>query len=129
GYPGGHALIAAIEPVQALKKDHGFKPAAVERAEAGPSRYTCDKLCYPLPQTGLEAKFSMPYTIARGIMDDAIGFDTFTDRMVQEPAAQELTKRISMYEHEGIEKAWKGGSRPVNVRIHLRAGRMPARQV
>jgi len=128
-YPCGVALHPAIDAVHALKKEHAFKPSDVERAEAGATRYTCDKLCYPLPQTGLEAKFSMPYTIARGIMDEAIGFDTFTDRLVQEPAAQELTKRISMYEHEGIEKAWKGGSRPVNVRIHLRDGRLLERQV
>ena len=82
-----------------------------------------------MPQTGLEAKFSMPYTIARAILDDSIGFDTFTDRLVQDETAQALTRRISMYVHDGIESAWKGGSRPVNVRLTLRDGRVLERQV
>ena len=34
-----------------------------------------------------------------------------------------------MYVHDGIESTWKGGSRPVHVRIHLRDGRILERQV
>ena len=35
-----------------------------------------------------------------------------------------------MYVHDGIEEStWKGGSRPVHVRIHLRDGRILERQV
>ena len=98
-------------------------------AEAGVTRYTFDKLCYLVPQTGLEAKFSMPYTIARALLDRSIGFDTFTDRLVQDERAQALTRRISMYVHDGIESAWKMGSRPVNVRLRLRDGRVLERQV
>jgi len=97
--------------------------------EAGVTKYTFDKLCYLLPQTGLEAKFSMPYTIARAILDESIGFDTFTDALVREERAQALTRRISMYVHDGIESAWRMGSRPVNVRLRLRDGRLLERQV
>jgi 2-methylcitrate dehydratase PrpD len=128
-YPCGVALHPAIDAVHALKAEHGITAAEVESAEAGVTRYTHDKLSYLVPQTGLEAKFSMPYTIARALLDDAIGLDTFTDRLVQDGPAQELTRRISMYVHEGIEGSWKGGSRPVNVRIRLRDGRVLERQV
>ena len=34
-----------------------------------------------------------------------------------------------MYVHDGIEGAWKGGSRPVHVRLTLRDGRVLERQV
>jgi 2-methylcitrate dehydratase PrpD len=71
----------------------------------------------------------MPYTIARAILDDSIGFDTFTDRLVQDERAQALTRRITMYIHDGIEGTWKGGSRPVNVRLTMRDGRVRERQV
>jgi 2-methylcitrate dehydratase PrpD len=71
----------------------------------------------------------MPYTIARAIMDDSIGFDTYTDALAKDPTAQQLARRITMYVHDGIENTWKGGSRPVNVRIHLRDGRVLERQV
>jgi 2-methylcitrate dehydratase PrpD len=128
-YPCGVALHPAIDAVHALKKEHAIDPDDIASVEAGVTRYTFDKLCYLTPQTGLEAKFSMPYTIARAILDDSIGFDTFTDRLVREEKARALTRRVSMYVHAGIEEAWKMGSRPVNVRIHLRDGRVLERQV
>jgi 2-methylcitrate dehydratase PrpD len=128
-YPCGVALHPAIDAVHALKKEHAFKADDVVSGEAGVTKYTFDKLCYLVPQTGLEAKFSMPYTIARSILDDRIGFDTFTDRWVHDAAAQALTRRISMYVHDGIEGAWKMGSRPVHVRLRLRDGRVLERQV
>src|SRR5215813_2758524 len=128
-YPCGVALHPAIDAVHALKNEHEFKPGDVVSAEAGATRYTYDKLCYPVPKTGLEAKFSMPYTVARSILDDSIGFDTFTDRLVQDETAQELTRRVSMYVHEEIERNWKMGSRPVSVKLHLRDGRMIEQQV
>jgi 2-methylcitrate dehydratase PrpD len=128
-YPCGVALHPAIDAVHALKKEHAIDPDAVASGEAGVTKYTFDKLCYLVPQTGLEAKFSMPYTIARSILDDGIGFDTFSDRLVQDEKAQALTRRISMYVHAGIEKAWTMGSRPVNVRLHLRDGSVLERQV
>ena len=128
-YPCGVALHPAIDAVQALKKEQAIDANDVVAGEAGVTRYTFDKLCYLVPQTGLEAKFSMPYTIARAILDDSIGFDTFTDRLVQDKKAQALTRRITMCVHAGIEAAWKGGSRPVNVRLTLRDGRVRERQV
>ena len=128
-YPCGVALHPAIDAVHALKQEHAIDPDEVVLGEAGVTKYTFDKLCYLLPQTGLEAKFSMPYTIARAILDDSIGFDTFTDALVREESAQALTRRISMYVHDGIESAWRMGSRPVNVRLRLRDGRLLERQV
>jgi 2-methylcitrate dehydratase PrpD len=128
-YPCGVALHPAIDAVQQLKREHKIDPDDIVSGAAGVTRYTFDKLCYRLPQTGLEAKFSMPYTIARALLDDSIGFDTFTDRLVQDESAQALTRRISMYVHDGIESAWKGGSRPVNVRLTLRDGRVLEHQV
>jgi 2-methylcitrate dehydratase PrpD len=128
-YPCGVALHPAIDAVHALKREHPIDPDDIVSAEAGVTKYTFDKLCYRVPQTGLEAKFSMPYTIARSILDDSIGFDTFTDRLVRDEKAQALTRRISMYVHDGIEGAWKTGSRPVNVRLHLRDGSVRERQV
>jgi 2-methylcitrate dehydratase PrpD len=128
-YPCGVALHPAIDAVQALKQAHAFTADDIVSGEAGVTKYTFDKLCYLVPQTGLEAKFSMPYTIARAILDDSIGFDTFTDRLVQDEKAQALTRRISMYVHAGIESAWKMGSRPVHVRLNLTDGRVLERQV
>jgi 2-methylcitrate dehydratase PrpD len=112
-----------------LKEQNKFGIGDVEGIDVGVTRYTYDKLCYLEPKTGLEGKFSMPYTVARSLLDDTIGLETYTDKFVADPAAQELTRRVKMYVHDGIERAWKGGSRPVHVRIRLRGGRALERQV
>jgi 2-methylcitrate dehydratase PrpD len=129
-YPCGVALHPAIDAIFALKQE-GNKIAAndVEGIDVGVTRYTFDKLCYLEPNTGLEGKFSMPYTVARAILDDSIGLETFTDKFVQDPTAQKLLRRARMYVHDGIESKWKGGSRPVNIRIKMRDGRELERQV
>jgi 2-methylcitrate dehydratase PrpD len=128
-YPCGVALHPAINAVHALKREAPIDADAIDAIEAGVTKYTFDKLCYLVPDTGLEAKFSMPYTIARSILDDAIGFDTFSDERVRDERARNLTRRVRMYVHEGIEKAWKMGSRPVHVRIRFRDGSVRERQV
>jgi 2-methylcitrate dehydratase PrpD len=128
-YPCGVALHPAIDAVYALKEQNRFGIGDVEGVDVGVTRYTYDKLCYLEPKTGLEGKFSMPYTVARSLLDDAIGLETYTDKFVADLAAQELTRRVKMYVHDGIERAWKGGSRPVHVRIRLRDGRALERQV
>src|SRR5262249_40055879 len=128
-YPCGVALHPAIDAVFALKEQSGFGIAEIEGVDVGVTRYTYDKLCYLEPSTGLEGKFSMPYTVARSLLDDNIGLETYTDKLVQDPTARELARRVTMYVHDGIESAWKGGSRPVHIRIRLRDGRVLERQV
>jgi len=128
-YPCGVALHPAIDAIFALKEQNRFGIADVEGVDVGVTRYTHDKLCYLEPKTGLEGKFSMPYTVARSLLDDNIGLETYTDDFVRDPKAQELTRRVTMYVHDGIESAWKTGSRPVHIRIRLRDGRVLERQI
>jgi len=128
-YPCGVALHPAVDAVQALKREAPIDPDAIAAVEAGVTRYTYDKLSYGVPETGLEAKFSMPYTIARSILDDVVGFDTFTDQAVRDERARNLTRRVRMYVHDGIESRWKMGSRPVHVRIRFRDDSVRERQI
>jgi 2-methylcitrate dehydratase PrpD len=128
-YPCGVALHPAIDAVHALKREAPIDADAIDCIEAGVTKYTYDKLSYLVPETGLEAKFSMPYTIARSVLDDSIGFDTFTDALVQDARARDLTRRVKMYTHDGIESRWRMGSRPVHVRIRFRDGSIRERQV
>jgi 2-methylcitrate dehydratase PrpD len=128
-YPCGVALHPAIDAVHALKREASIDADTIDSIEAGVTKYTFDKLCYLVPDTGLEAKFSMPYTIARSVLDESIGFDTFTDALVRDERARDLTRRVKMYIHDGIESRWEMGSRPVHVRIRFRDGRVRERQV
>lgn len=128
-YPCGVAMHPAIDAALELRKEEDLHANDIERVEIGVTRYTYDKLSYHQPKTGLEGKFSMQYAVARALMDNRLTLDTFTDELVQVPAAQDLLRRIEMYVDEDIDRAWKIGSRPAHVRIRLRGGRIVERQV
>jgi len=128
-YPCGVALHPGIDAVFGLKQENKFGAGDIEGIDVGVTRYTFDKLSYLEPKTGLEGKFSMPYTVARAVLDSSIGLDTFTDKFVQATEAQELLRRVRMYVHDGIERTWTMGSRPVHVRLRLRDGRALERQI
>jgi 2-methylcitrate dehydratase PrpD len=46
------------------------------------------------PRTGLEGKFSIEYCTAAVLLDGRLAMETFTDDMVQRPAAQALIAKV-----------------------------------
>ena len=52
-----------------------------------------------------------------------------SEREKRDERARNLTKRVHMYTHDGIERSWKMGSRPVHVSIKFRDGSVRQRQV
>lgn len=54
---------------------------------------------YPKPETGLQAKFSLQYVLAAGLVDGRYSLWTFSDEAVRRPAIQEALKRVVAAEH------------------------------
>src|SRR5262249_32326334 len=75
-YPCGVALHPAIDAVLDLKARQKIDVDRIERIEVGMTRYTYDKLSYLEPKTGLEAKFSMPFTVAWALVHPHVTLDT-----------------------------------------------------
>lgn len=128
-YPCGVAIHPGIDAVLELRQQNNLQVDDIERIEVGVTRYTFDKLSYHQPKTGLEGKFSMQYAVARALIDGCVTLESFTDRSVLDPAAQELLRKVQMCVDTEIENNWKIGSRPVRVRIWLRSGRMVEKEV
>jgi 2-methylcitrate dehydratase PrpD len=122
-YPCGVANHPAVDAVLELRSEAGLTAADVISGHIGVTRYTFDKLFYGLPATGLEAKFSMPYAVARALLDGGLTLGAFTDTAATEPRVQELAARFTMAVDDEIEANWNGGSRPCRVRLVLRDGR------
>ncbi len=53
-------------------------------------------LIHARPRTGLEGKFSLAYGIAAALLDDAPGFDAFSDAGVARPEARALMDRLEI---------------------------------
>jgi 2-methylcitrate dehydratase PrpD len=52
-----------------------------------------------LPVTGLQAKFSLEYTVAAALSDGAPSLNTFTDSTVQRPDLQQLLRKVRTHEN------------------------------
>jgi 2-methylcitrate dehydratase PrpD len=55
-------------------------------------------LIYPRPTTGLEAKFSLQYALAAGVLDGQYTLWSFTDEAVNRPQVRDLFTRMSVGE-------------------------------
>jgi 2-methylcitrate dehydratase PrpD len=82
---------------------------------------------YPVPTTGLEAKFSLPYVVAAAVLDRRLGIAQFSDAAVLRPAARALGARVVIrsdpHRHTGGPRDY------VEVSLILRTGRALARRV
>ena len=74
---------------------------AVRRITVATPLSTVKPLIHHRPQTGLEGKFSLEYSIATGILDSYSGFASFTDQAVQRPEAQRLLQLVEVQTSPG----------------------------
>jgi 2-methylcitrate dehydratase PrpD len=120
-YPCGglthSALLAAIR----LRNEHQITPQIIDHVDVQVPADTAAPLVYRVPKAAREGKFSMPYLIARAIMDGNITFDTFTDEAVRNPQALQLLERIDMKVDPKLQ-AGTDGSRPAIVTMKLTSG-------
>lgn len=100
--PGGLAIklfpccYALQRPISALREGlrwglpGGVDASAVAAIEVTTPESTVQPLIHHEPQTGLQGKFSLEYSIATALLDPRPGFASFTDAAVTRPEAQRL---------------------------------------
>jgi 2-methylcitrate dehydratase PrpD len=109
-----------IEAAQRLRAEHGFTANQIARICA--SIGTVQRmLCEPLPRkrapsTAIDAKFSIPFTVAAALIHDEVTLDSFSAEQLADPALLAIAQRV-----EPVET----GCSPTSgaVRIELADGR------
>ncbi|QUS36143.1 MmgE/PrpD family protein [Falsirhodobacter algicola] len=86
----------AIDMLHDLRQAHGFAPADVTQVEVAVALANYRNLAFPDPQNEMEARFSMPYCLARALCQDVLSLADFTPAAVQAPHIRALMPRISM---------------------------------
>lgn len=94
-YPCCYFTHTSIAAAQALIEDHDISPASVERIDVRAARGAADALHHNDPETGLEAKFSMEYTVASAITRDRVGLATFEESALRDPTVQHVRERVN----------------------------------
>jgi 2-methylcitrate dehydratase PrpD len=128
-YPCCYALHRAIDGLLDLRKQHGLTAANTESVLATVAPGSLKPLIYPRPETGLEGKFSMEYSLTVGILDGKFGFKAFSDEAVQRPEIKALYPRVKALEDPRVSpgdplgKTKSAGSRGfVEVQISTKSG-------
>jgi 2-methylcitrate dehydratase PrpD len=94
----------------------------------GVARHTFERIVFRVPENGLQGKFSMPYLLARAIIDGKLFLDAFTDSAVKDKNVLRLAEKIQMHLDPDLQPTALG-SRPCKVTIRLRDGRSFSRQI
>lgn len=123
-YPSCVSTHTSIDSMLKLCKDHDIKPDDVESVDAGVVYLTTKILIHNRPKTGLEGKFSLPYCMARAMLDRSITMKDFTDAAVNEPAAQALLRKVTMRIEPAVSDNWRAGlPRPAIITVKLKNGK------
>ena len=117
-YPCCYALQRPIGAAAALCAE-GVDVSAIRRIVVRTPKVTVKPLVHSRPRTGLEAKFSLEYAVAAALLDEHIGFDTFSDEQVGRP---EVTRLIELVEVD----LTGGGDQLLSARAHRSASGWPA---
>ena len=127
-YPCGGLTHPAIDGVLEFKTKNGITAEMVESIDVGVARHTFERIVFRVPQNGLQGKFSMPYLLARAIIDGRLFLDAFTDSAVRDENVLRLAERVQMRLDPDLQPTALG-SRPCKVTIRLRDGRSFSRQI
>lgn len=124
-YPSGSLSHPAQDVLLDLVREHDVRPEEVERIEVGVNSHVPNALIHTRPQTALEAKFSLQFQMAVGVVDRRAGLAQFTDERVRDPAVRALMERVHVYVDPEIDALGYNEMR-MKVAIYLRDGRVLA---
>lgn len=117
-YPCCYALQRPIGAAAALR-GKGVDVSSIRRIVVRTPKVTVKPLIHSRPRTGLEAKFSLEYAVLAALIDERIGFDSFSDEQVGRP---EVTRLIELVEVDLTEGGSQLLSGEVEVEVHSGGG-------
>ena len=122
-YPLCYYTHRAIDGMLDLLDAHSFKAEDVERISINLSPRNATILRYRLPQTGLEAKFSVQFALACPVVAGRPGLSQLTTDFVTRPDVQALMKRVVVCPDERDDPDLPGYAIYDQVVVDMRDGR------
>lgn len=93
-FPTCYCTHRTIDALLALLKERPVNPAEVAEIVVHIGRTQAAILINSRPQTGLEAKFSIEFAVACGLLERAVTLRHLTDEFVQRPEVQSLFPKV-----------------------------------
>jgi 2-methylcitrate dehydratase PrpD len=76
--------------------EHGISADDVDSVECAVSPAVEDYLKFPLPETKLQAKYSMQFCVALALVEGKVTLSAITEERVKDPRIVDLMKRVTM---------------------------------
>src|SRR3954470_13395882 len=89
----------AIDAMLLLRAEHEIRPERIARVDSWTHPRRLAHTDRPDPQSGLEAKFSVQYCLARALLHGGIMLEHFEGEAFRDPAAQALMRRVHAAPH------------------------------
>ncbi len=95
-YPCAGVMHPVLDLLLSLAGRHNFRPEDIKRVRVTMPAPSALPLVYKRPQTGLQGKFSLPFTVAVAVCERAAGIDQYTDQKVRDPKLVDLMERVDL---------------------------------
>lgn len=124
-YPVEYHAQAAVECALTLREEHDLEPGDIERVENATYEAAVSIIGEEeekwRPETRETADHSMPYCIARALLDGEMTLAQFTPAKVHDPAVRDLMGRITIEEDSTFTEQY-GERFPHRMVVHTRRG-------
>jgi 2-methylcitrate dehydratase PrpD len=120
-YPSCAATHPPLDVLLDLVRRHSITADEIDAIDVEVDTMTPRLLIYDRPQTGLEAKFSMPFCAAAAVVFGHPAVDTFDEAHIREARVQALLPRVSLRGNPAFDAAAPLSQSTVTIR--LRDGR------
>jgi len=127
-YPACGATHCALDAMLAIRRENGLVASDIEKIVCDASPFAKTVLLYPRPQTALEGKFSMEFSLAIAAAYGQAGLAQYDDKSVTDPVVLSLLERIVFQSRADLEPDVSADAVPAEVTVHAR-GRIFSRKV
>ncbi|MDF1855308.1 MmgE/PrpD family protein [Pseudooceanicola sp.] len=121
-YPVCYCGHRATDAILQIMRDHSIDPAQIASIDTFTSDLHAMTLRNARPQTGLEAKFSMQFDMAAGVLAGKVGLAELTDAFVQRADVQALMAKVSVTASVDYDPDLPGYNRADRVTVTLNDG-------
>jgi 2-methylcitrate dehydratase PrpD len=116
-YPSCAATHPPLDVLLDLVRDHKLTAEDIDAIDVEVDTMTPRLLIYDRPQTGLEAKFSMPFCAAAAVLFGLPSVDTFDEAHIGDSRVQALMPRVSMRGNPDFDVAAPLSQARVSIRL------------
>lgn len=102
-YPCCYYTHTSIYAAERVAKENDIDPEDVQSIHVVTSTGPADALHYPDPDTGLEGKFSLEYTVASGVARPHVGVTAFEDDRINDPDVQYVREQVRWEVDDSLE--------------------------